>query len=388
MSNMQTLGILCVIVLCVFTASRWRPLRPVFSVIPAVVWLYFVPMIASNVGVLPREAELYDWMSTYLLLFALFLLTLSIDLKLLKSVGPTAAAMMMVSTLSIAIGVVIAFAVTRSVLPVDGWQGMSLLSASWIGGSSNMMAMQQSLGADISIFGPIIVADTLISYGWLSIVILLAGFQTQIDSATRARLESLDSLHQTFEEVENSRRPPQVADLMLVVSGAMLVAVVGRELSNIMSAYSNFGFFTPSVWAILFVVSLGICLSFTGLKQAARVGGPEVGYLALFFLFCSVGAKADIAALVEAPEYVIAGIITLSVHLLVLISVMKLFRIPVFFAAVGSLANIGGAISAPIAAAAYRPALAPIGALLGVAGYIVGIYVPLFIAYVLNAMAP
>jgi hypothetical protein len=37
-------------------------------------------------------------------------------------------------------------------------------------------------------------------------------------------------------------------------------------------------------------------------------------------------------------------------------------------------ANIGGAASAPIVASAFHPALAPVGALLAVLGYVLGTY--------------
>ena len=48
------------------------------------------------------------------------------------------------------------------------------------------------------------------------------------------------------------------------------------------------------------------------------------------------------------------------------------FLRPSFFMAVGSQANVGGAASAPVVAAAFHPSLAPVGALLAVLGYIIG----------------
>ena len=52
----------------------------------------------------------------------------------------------------------------------------------------------------------------------------------------------------------------------------------------------------------------------------------------------------------------------------------KLIKAPVFFLAVGSQANVGGAASAPIVASAFHPALAPVGVLLAVLGYALGTY--------------
>ena len=64
----------------------------------------------------------------------------------------------------------------------------------------------------------------------------------------------------------------------------------------------------------------------------------------------------------------------------------RLIRAPLFFVATGSMANVGGAASAPVVAGIYHPALAPVGLLMGVAGYILGIYGALAAAYLLGAV--
>ena len=62
----------------------------------------------------------------------------------------------------------------------------------------------------------------------------------------------------------------------------------------------------------------------------------------------------------------------MAIHVILLFTVAKLIRAPYFFLAVGSKANIGGAASAPIVAAAFHPSLATVGVLLAVFGYAVG----------------
>ncbi len=68
----------------------------------------------------------------------------------------------------------------------------------------------------------------------------------------------------------------------------------------------------------------------------------------------------------------------------ILLVVARLIRAPLFFVATGSMANIGGAASAPVVAGIYNPALAPVGVLMGIAGYILGIYGALAAAYLLG----
>jgi uncharacterized membrane protein len=72
------------------------------------------------------------------------------------------------------------------------------------------------------------------------------------------------------------------------------------------------------------------------------------------------------------------------VHVIIMIAVAKLIKAPFFFVAVGSQANVGGAASAPVVAAAFSPALAPVGVLLAVLGYALGTYGAILCAYLME----
>jgi len=51
------------------------------------------------------------------------------------------------------------------------------------------------------------------------------------------------------------------------------------------------------------------------------------------------------------------------------------------------MANIGGTASAPVVAAMYHPAMAPVGLLMAVLGYVIGTYGALGVAWVLGQIA-
>jgi uncharacterized membrane protein len=84
--------------------------------------------------------------------------------------------------------------------------------------------------------------------------------------------------------------------------------------------------------------------------------------------------KMDIFAVAENPGLFGVGIIWMCVHVGITLGVAKLVRAPFFFMAVGSQANIGGAASAPVVAAAFHPSLASVGVLLAILGYALGTY--------------
>jgi uncharacterized membrane protein len=68
--------------------------------------------------------------------------------------------------------------------------------------------------------------------------------------------------------------------------------------------------------------------------------------------------------------------------------VAKMIKAPFFFIAVGSKANVGGAASAPVVAAAFHPSLASVGAILAVLGYALGTYGAIVSAELMRWIAP
>jgi uncharacterized membrane protein len=89
----------------------------------------------------------------------------------------------------------------------------------------------------------------------------------------------------------------------------------------------------------------------------------------------------------EQPAYILMGFIWMGIHIVVLLGVGLLIRAPVFLVAVGSQANTGRAASAPPPAAALHPSLAPVGAPLVVAGYVLKTYAGLVCMWMLKGVA-
>ena len=135
-------------------------------------------------------------------------------------------------------------------------------------------------------------------------------------------------------------------------------------------------------------VTGGLALSLTRLRQLESAGASHLGYVALYLMLAGIGATADPRAVLDAPVYLLAGAVWISIHLIILIVVARLVRAPFFFVATGSMANIGGVASAPVVAGVYNKAMAPIGLLMAVAGYILGIYGATACAWLLGLLAP
>ena len=398
----QVAALLAAVLAGVFALSRVAALGKLFEVVPPVIWAYFVPMLLTTAGVTPAASAAYDWFGYVLLPFALFLLMITIDLPAILSLGRLAILMMLVGTLGIVVGGPVAYlAVGQFIDNPETWKGMSALAGSWIGGTANMLALQESVGLSDAGLAPIIVVDTLVGYGWMGILLALSAVQGRFDRWVNADTTALDRVNETLKQMDQTRVPSTTASLGIVVGlgfgAAVLSRVVGAALpelgptevvvENGVAVEQMTTIISGGTWAVLVAVTVGLVLSFTPMRRLETEGASRVGFAALYLLLTSIGAKADLAAVLDAPAYLLMGVVWMAVHIGLLFLAAKLLRAPLFFVATGSMANVGGAASAPIVAGVYLPAMAPVGLLMAVAGYVLGIYGALGCAWMLAQLA-
>ena len=144
---------------------------------------------------------------------------------------------------------------------------------------------------------------------------------------------------------------------------------------------------SPYVWVVLLATFAGLALSFTRARQLDGAGASKIGTLLLYVLIACIGMQMDIAALLGRPWLFVLGVLWIAVHIVLLWLLGRLLKVPFFYFAIGSQSNIGGPASAPVVAAVFHPALAPVGALLGTLGYATGTVLAYLVGIGLRAMA-
>jgi uncharacterized membrane protein len=340
-----------------------------FQFPPAMFWIYFLPMLVSNFGILPREAAIYPAITMNLLPAGIILLLISSDLPAVMKLGRPALIMMTAAVISVMAGAPLVVWLFKLWLPPESWSGFGALSASWMGGSANMVAVKEAIGTPDKIFFPMIVVDTIVSYSWMGILILGAGIQHAYDKWNRSDRKMIDELESKAGAVFISKEV-QSKYLPLILAagfgGAWIATTIARAFAG--------GAF---VWVIILASALGILFSFTSLKKLATQGAPRIGYLLLYFVLTSIGVRADLSGILSAPILILAGFVWILFHGIFILIVARIGRIPLGFAATASQAAIGGPASAPIVGATYEPLLAPVGLLLGILGNVIGTYLGL-----------
>lgn len=406
-----------------------------YRFVPMLLMCYFLPSLLTLFNLVdPHESDLYTVATRYLLPASLVLLTLSIDLGEIFRLGPKALIMFLTGTIGVVIGGPIAVMITSFIAPdvigVDGpaavWRGLSTVAGSWIGGGANQTAMQvvfmtPAENASLetqeqlsNLYSAMVAVDVLVAEFWMVFLLLGIGKAKEIDRFLKADSSSIARLQEKMEQFSLSvARVPTSRDLMLIGAigfGATAAAHwFGQEISSqvdaliestatnagsdaeVSSPYAflrDLGLASSFFWIIVVSTTLGIALSFTKFRELEGAGASKVGTVFIFILVAVIGMRMDLKAVFEHPGYFLVGGIWMLCHVGLLAVVAWFIRAPYFFVAVGSKANIGGAASAPVVAAAFHPSLAPVGVLLAVLGYALGTYGAMLCAWLMQFATP
>ena len=403
-----------------------------YAVFPSLLMCYFLPSVLSSLNIISPEwnaidetgnfildenmkpttvkLSIYHVASRLLLPAALILLTLSIDMKALFSLGSKSLIMFLTGTFGVIIGGPIAILVMSYISPdvVGGvgsdavWRGLSTIAGSWIGGGANQTAMLEIYKYNQSNYGAMVLVDIVVANIWMAVLLFGIGKSEKIDTWLKADNTAIEKLKLKVTTYTDSvSRMPSLKDYMIllgIVFGAvgfshwcsiaipdfliLIIPAIGDK-SNMLSTFGD-GFF----WMVTVATFLGVILSFTEIKSYEGMGASKIGSILIYILVASIGMKMDLSSIVSNPGLIVVGLIWMSVHVILLIIVAKIIKAPFFFLAVGSQANIGGAASAPIVASAFHTSLASVGVLLAIFGYIIGTYGAILSAAMMEIVSP
>ncbi len=386
----------------IFWLGQLPALQGFFRYFPPLIWCYFVPMLMTTAGITPDASPLYAFMSRVVLPAVLVLLLMPSDVRGIARLGGKAVLMMLFATTGIVVGAVVSFTLFAKAmpgaLPDDAWRAVPALAGSWIGGSANMVAVIESLGTPPGLIGPMVIVDTVLAYSWLGLLIALSAYQGKIDKYHRADSRIVDeiSAHLKAEHAANAR-DPRIVDVALMFAVAFVVSQLclslGGPVHSFFQTILGWERFSEVInafgWGILLITAAGLALSFTRLRALDYCGASSLGYVGLYLLLTTYGARANLRAILEVPVFFGIGFVWILIHIAFLYLGLRLLRVPLFLAATSSMANIGGTASAPVVAAAYNQSMAPVGLLMAIIGSVLGTPLALFvIATICRAVAP
>lgn len=355
----------------------WR----LFSVLPPIVLTYlFVTALA--VGGLwrttPDIEAAQKALIAQLLPALLFLLMVGCDLRAILRLGPRMLAVFACAMGSILVAIVLGYLIFRHALPVDGWKMLAALSATWTGGSANLVAVKQSIGLPDNLLPPVLLADALCYSLWVVVLFSAVRFAPTFNRWTRA-----DARPQPVASAPNTTGEASAGGVLLWLGIALLV---GNGAAALAATMPTNGFLTTTAWTVLIATVVGLVLARTPLATS-----PVPSPLASAMLACLVAtlaSQSNFAGMAEAPLFVLVGLSVLLMHVALFLVAARLFRFDLYLCGISSLAQIGGVATAPVLAATYSRALVPAAVLLAMLGLVLGTGIGLFMAGVLSGLSP
>ncbi|MFT7344115.1 MAG: putative membrane protein [Lentimonas sp.] len=399
-------GLLAILLAIIFYTSNLeaRGWKRFYRILPALLLCYILPALLSTLGIISNEySDLYTMSKNYLLPGALVLMTLGIDFKGLVNLGPKALIMFITATVGIIIGGPIAIMIFKTFAPevVGGigndatWRGMATIAGSWIGGGANQAAMLETYQYNPDLYGKMVTVDIVVANMWMAFLLWSATRADKVDKWLKADSSAIEDLKvRTMNYQSSINRSASLTDYMMILGIAFGAVALSHFFGSDVAAY--FGgvlgeespFASSFFWIVVIATTAGLLMSLTKLRKYEGAGASKIGSVFIYILVATIGMNMELEEAVKEPMLILVGIVWMLIHIGLLFLVAKIIKAPFFFVAVGSKANIGGAASAPVVAAAFHPSLASVGAILAVLGYALGTYGAIVAAELMQSVAP
>ncbi len=355
---------------------RWR----IFDVLPPIVltYLFVTALAVAGVwGTTPAVQATQRWLALYLLPALLFLLMTSCDLRAILAVGPRVLSVFGCAMATILLAIALTYLMFRGLLPAVGWKMFAALSATWTGGSANLVAVKQITGLADDVLPAVLLADALCYSLWVLLLFSTSALLPRWNRWTRGGSHPLPTLAATLR---------QAATPVGMLGWLIVATFVGFGASRLAALLPASSLLTTTSWTVLIATTVGLLVAQT---PFARSGGPALLSSALLALLVAVlASQSNFHGLATAPLFIACAFCTMLLHVLMLMGLARLFRFDLRLCAIASLAQIGGVGSAPVLAATYSPVLVPIAVLLALLGLVLGTGMGLLMATVLSALAP
>ena len=356
-----------------------------FEYLPAIVIIYFIVMLASTLGVWQKTEAItatYKTIKSNLLPAMIFLMLLNADMREIFKLGHKMLLTFFLASISIAFGFIGMFTLFHTYFEPDAWKAFAALSGSWMGGTANMVAIQSALNLPDSAMGYTLLIDSIDYAIWVMILLALVPFAKKFNKWTKADTSIIDEVGKKLAQKEAQKKPIDFASLFFLLGISLFVSALAQYEASFLPTTS---FLTTTTWVIIIATFAGILFAMTPLAKIS--GSSELANIMLYLIVALIASRANFSELSQAPLYIFAGFIIISIHSIFMLFFAKLFHLDLFSLGVASLANIGGVASAPILASAYSKALIPIGVLMAMLGYILGTFGGLMVGKILEMIA-
>lgn len=386
---LQYFAALLVISLGVFWAYKKFP-NKVFKWVPSVLVIFFIVVLCNTFGVWSfKEAAISGARSNYLkyvIPFMIFLISVQADLKKLAKVGPKMLSVMFLTSVSIVIGMVVAYFVWAQPLGLtNAPQSFGAWTGAYVGGVENLYAVADANHLSADEQANVLLLINISFRPWMTLLMVMVPLAAKFNQWTKADTSAIDHLAAGIDEIagEKVTRSMNNLDLFTIFGIGLAVVAVGFTVGDML--FALIPGVPAEVWRYVIVTVAGVLLgTYTNI---AKTPGLEVigSFLAAYTLSVSC-SNTDLKTFLNAGTYLLAALTVLGIHTVFMFLMAKLMKLDLFTLGIASIANIGGVSSTPVVAACYGTSYQTVGVLMAAMGSMYGTFFGLAVTAILSTI--
>lgn len=327
-------------------------------------------MLLSNTGVIPMQSPLYGTLKDFAVPIFIAVILLNIDVRSAFTIAGPAVAVMLFGTIGVIVGAVVSYSLVHPFLDTEVWKAFGALTGSWIGGTANLAAVGAALNTPEHLMGIALITDGIVVMSWLPILLASRSWSRWFNTFTGISPERLRTIAVSDGQIQQQKAVVEVRHIVWLLALAFLIMWTANTVAERLPVLEPV--FAAGTWKILLVTTFSLLLACTPARHIP--GGHALGMTLLYLFFASMGARADLHGLTQAPWFLAGGYLWIMIHGFFCLVGARIMKVDVGTAAIASAANIGGAISAPVVAAYHRQSLVPLSLLMALIGYAIGNY--------------
>lgn len=319
--------------------------------------------ILGNAGLIPIDKAAYQWGFEWAVPAGICCMLLAFDPRCIIKIRKDFIVCFILGIFSTAAGAFISGLLFKRFLPDDYWRVAAQLSASFVGGYENAIAVGETFKTPASVFSRTFAGDSLVTSLWIIANIFYGrkiNHQEKIDSAKRLTYDALSG-------------DMDVLSLAITIGIVCLIFLINLHLKKIFS----------NIPEIFWISILSTIVTLTPIRRKIH-GSYVFGSVMLSYFAFSCGAISNIPDLVEKMSFFFIFPVTIvAVHAVCLFGFARLLKIDRDIAIVASQALIGGPATALAVVNARKWNYQLEAVTLGLLGYTIANYIGFFVGKML-----